>query len=204
MKKQKINELIKKYGMPYSELLGIDLKSRKDSEIFKWFLASLLFGKPIQESVAIKTFKEFEKRKILSADKIIKAGWDKLVEILDAGSYVRYDFSTATKLLEIMKKLKEEYGTLSNLYKKAKNSEDLEKRLQEFKGIGPITANIFLRELRDVWGKANPEPSDLVKKTAKKFGINLNKLKRKSRYFIKLECALFRINKENPRWQGRY
>ena len=195
MKKEEIRELIKKYGMPYSEFLGIDLKSKRESEIFKWFLASILFGKPIQENVAIKTFGEFEKRNVLSPSKIIRAGWDRLVEILDAGSYVRYDFSTATKLLEIMKKLNEEYGTLSNLHRKAKNPKDLEKRLQEFKGVGPITANIFLRELRDVWQKANPEPLDLIKKTAKKLGIKLSGLSRKNRYFIKLECALFRISK---------
>ncbi|MBN2187383.1 MAG: hypothetical protein JW732_08065 [Dehalococcoidia bacterium] len=30
---------------------------------------------------------------------ILEAGWDKSVEILDSGSYVRYDFSTASNLL---------------------------------------------------------------------------------------------------------
>jgi len=195
MRMREINKIIKKYGKPYSEILGIDLKSKKESEIFKWFLASILFGKPIQEGVAIKTYKEFEKRKIINPNKILKAGWDKLVEILDAGSYVRYDFSTATKLLEIMKKLKEDYGTLWNLHNISKDSKDLERRLQEFNGIGPVTANIFLRELRTVWKKANPEPNEFVKRTAKRIGIEIGKINRKTQLFIKLECALFRIGK---------
>jgi len=32
----------------------------------------------------------------LDPEKILEAGWDKLVEVLDRGHYVRYDFSTTT------------------------------------------------------------------------------------------------------------
>jgi len=143
MKKKKI----------YSGDLGINLKSKNEKEIFKWFLACLLFGKPIQQEVAKRTYFEFEKAGILSCEKILEAGWDKSVEILDRGGYVRYDFSTATKLLEICKELKEKYGNLKNLLKQAKNKEDLAKRLQEFKGIGPVTTRIFLRDLKSIFKK---------------------------------------------------
>jgi len=132
----------------FSEDLGINLKSGTEKELFKWFLASLLFGKPIQQEVAKRTYFEFEKEKILSPEEILKAGWDKLVEILDRGHYVRYDFSTATKLLEISKELKQRYGSLGNLLRQEKNRKDLEMRLQEFRGIGPVTTRIFLRELK--------------------------------------------------------
>jgi hypothetical protein len=132
----------------FSEDLGINLKSGNEKELFKWFLASLLFGKPIQQEVAKRTYFEFEKEKILSPEEILKAGWDKLVEILDRGHYVRYDFSTATKLLEISKELKQQYGSLGNLLRQEKNRKDLEMRLQEFRGIGPVTTRIFLRELK--------------------------------------------------------
>ncbi len=133
----------------YSVDLGINLKSgkNKEGEIFKWFLACLLFGKPIQQEVAKRTYFEFEKEGLTSPDKILEAGWDKLVEILDRGHYVRYDFSTATKLLDISKKLKEEYGTLTNLFHRSKDKKDLEKKLLEFKGVGPVTVKIFLRDL---------------------------------------------------------
>ena len=135
-------------GKIYSKDLGIDLASSKEEEIFKWFLACLLFGKPIQQEVAKKTYFEFEKAGLLTPEKILKAGWDKLVEILDQGHYVRYDFSTATKLLEICKEMKEKYGTLTNLLNQAKDQKDLEKKLLEFKGIGPVTVRIFLRDLK--------------------------------------------------------
>ena len=132
----------------YSEDLGIDLKSGKEQELFKWFLACLLFGRPIQQEVAKRTYFKFVVEKLLTPEKILSAGWDKLVEILDRGHYTRYDFSTATKLLEISKELKEKYGSLTSLLKSAKNEQDLLKKLQEFKGIGPTTTNIFLRDLK--------------------------------------------------------
>ena len=132
----------------YSGDLGINLESGEEEELFKWFFACLLFGKPIQQEVAKRTYFEFEKECILSLEKILSSGWDKLVEILDRGHYVRYDFSTATKLLEVCKELRENYGSLNNLLLKAKNLKDLERKLLEFKGVGKVTTKIFLRDLR--------------------------------------------------------
>jgi len=50
--------------------------------------------------------------------------------------------------LEICKELKEKYGTLINLLNQAKDQKDLERKLLEFKGIGPVTVRIFLRDLK--------------------------------------------------------
>jgi endonuclease III len=92
---------------------------------------------------------------------------------LDDGGYVRYDFSTASKLLEIMEDLKRDYnGNLNELHRVAMNEEDLENRLKGLgKGIGDVTVNIFLRELRGVWEKANPWLSELVKLAAGHLGL---------------------------------
>jgi len=131
----------------YSHELNINLKSGKESELFKWFLACLLFGKPIQQQVARRTYFEFEKEELTNPEKILAAGWDKLVKVLDRGHYVRYDFSTATKLLEVCQQLLEKYGTITALLKQSKNERELKKKLLEFKGIGPVTVKIFLRDL---------------------------------------------------------
>jgi endonuclease III len=134
----------------YAKELGIDLSSKREADYFKWFLACLLFGKPIQQEVAKRTYFEFLNEGLTTPDAILAAGWDRLVEVLDTGHYVRYDFSTATKLLEVCKALKEKYGTLSNLFKQARTPDELSRLLQEFKGIGPKTAQIFLRDMAPV------------------------------------------------------
>jgi endonuclease III len=193
-----IKRLISQFGYLYSTELGINVKTKNEKEIFKWFLASILFGKRISENIAIKTYREFEKAGILGPSEILKAGWDKLVQVLDAGGYVRYDFSTATKLLEISRGLLDKYGEnpLIKMHEIAKDKKELESTLQSFKGIGPVTTNIFLRELRTVWKKADPEPLPVVKKLARKYKIDLNKFNRKTVKFIRLEAALIRIRKK--------
>jgi len=135
----------------YAKELGIDLSSRQEAEYFKWFLACLLFGKPIQQEVAKRTYFEFVNDGLTNPDAIIQAGWDKLVEVLDKGHYVRFDYSTATKLLDVCRALKEKYGTITNLLKQVQSIDELSSRLQEFKGIGQKTAEIFLRDIRPVF-----------------------------------------------------
>jgi hypothetical protein len=87
-------------------------------------------------------------------------------------------------------------GSLKELHKEAQNSKDLENRLTNFYGIGPITTNIFLRELRPFWEKANPEPLPIVKKITQKYEINLDRYNRNSMAFIRIEVGLIRLRKE--------
>ncbi|MEM2896431.1 MAG: hypothetical protein QW265_00340 [Candidatus Bathyarchaeia archaeon] len=191
--KEKLEMLILKLPS-YSEELGLDLN--KPEDVFKWFLASMLFAKRISTKIAKKTFERFMEDGLTTPESILAAGWDRLVEILDSGGYVRYDFSTATNILEAIKLLKDRYeGSLEELHEEAKDSVDLEKRLMEFKGIGPIATNIFLRELRNVWYKAKPKPSSLALKTAKRLGIKDEDIKT-------YESQLVRLTLEYCRKQG--
>ncbi|MEM3580248.1 MAG: hypothetical protein QXH40_01215 [Candidatus Bathyarchaeia archaeon] len=173
MKKEDLKVFVEGFGHRYSGILGIDLKSRREEEIFKWFLTSVLFGAPITETSVIKTYKCFEKRGVLTPQKILETGWDGLVQILDEGSYTRYDFKTADKLLEVMRNLIEKYdGKLTTIYEEAHDHADLEEKLKSLgKGVGDVTVGIFLRELRDVWEKAKPKPTSLVVMAAKNLGI---------------------------------
>ncbi|KAK9384512.1 hypothetical protein V1515DRAFT_611276 [Lipomyces mesembrius] len=134
----------------YAKELGIDLEAGIETEYFKWFLASMLFGKPVQQEVAKRAYLELVQDSITSPEAILKAGWDKLVEVLDRGHYVRYDFSTATKLLEVSSALKEECNTFGALLNQSNTVDELSARLQEFKGVGPKTVEIFLRDMKPV------------------------------------------------------
>ncbi|MBI4457240.1 MAG: DNA methylase [Acidobacteria bacterium] len=134
-----------------SQDLGINLKSKHEEDLFRWFLACLLFGKPIQQKVAQHTYFEFVREGLVTPDAILKAGWDKLVEVLDRGHYVRYDFSTAAKLLHICRELEDRYGSVTGLLEQSENRKSLIRRLQQFDGIGPVTTRIFLRDVGPIW-----------------------------------------------------
>jgi hypothetical protein len=202
----KLGTFVRRYGQPFSEMLGIDLKSRRAEEIAKWFLASILYSKPIRESSATTTYRVFEAEGVLSPSDIVETGWEGLVFLLDEGGYTRYDFSTATKLLETFGNLGKWYGgDLNRLHATARDSGDLEKRLTGLgKGIGPTTVSIFLREMRYAWPKADPEPSPLVKLAMNELGIKDIKHLAKRRHLdvVRLETALLRLGKDFVR-RGR-
>jgi len=191
-----INKL--KRSKLYSEELGINLRKNSDEELFKWFLASILFGARITQTIARNTYKTFERYNLLTPRRIVKSGWDFLVNpIMREGGYVRYDGKTSTQILRNCDTLIKGYeGSLKKLHKEAKDGKDLENKLIQFYGIGPITMNIFLRELRPFWRKSNPEPLLIIKRIAKKYGINLNKYERKSLTFIRIEAGLIRLRKK--------
>ena len=212
MDRESTNLLIEKFGQKYSDILGINLKTKNDGEIFKWFLASVLFGAPINETSVIRTYKCFESYGVLTPDKILETGWDGLVKILDEGGYARYDFKTSDKLLEVMGNLLTKYeGSLNLVHERASDSYDLEKRLKNLgKGLGDVTVSIFLRELRDLWKKADSKPTSLVILAAKNLGIVKNESPQKAlgklkefwiknevagKTFVNFETALLRLGK---------
>jgi hypothetical protein len=165
--------LVEVFGARYSAGLGIDLCKCYSGEIHKWFLAATLFGARISEALAVRTYRELEKSGVVTPERILNTGWEGLVAILDRGGYVRYDFKTATKLLEVNQALLDGYrGNLNELHAMAADPRDLEGMLKRLgKGIGDVTVNIFLRELRWVWAKAHPVPSQLVVAAAADLGL---------------------------------
>jgi hypothetical protein len=156
---------------PIADDLGIDLASRREEELFKWFLACLLFGKPIQREVAERACRELIHARLVSPDAILRAGWDKLVRLLDEAHYVRYDFSTATKLLEVSRELKERYGSLTNRVAQARTPGQLSARVQEFKHVGPVTARIFLQGVRPIWYGSPVRGKPISKKELRGIGL---------------------------------
>ncbi|MEM3737571.1 MAG: DNA polymerase ligase N-terminal domain-containing protein [Candidatus Bathyarchaeia archaeon] len=170
----------------YPEEFGLDLAKPEDR--FKWFLASVLFAKRISSEIAKRTFQKFMENNLTTPQKLLDAGWDRLVRVLDSGGYVRYDFSTATNLIEAANFLKKGYGgSLETLHEQARDSDDLEKRLREIRGLGPVALNIFLRELRGRWAKARPKVSNIALDVAERLGIS-------EKYVETYEPKLVRVN----------
>jgi len=178
----------------YSEELGIVLAQRTDTGYFRWFLASLLFGARISETTAKNTYRAFVHYGLTTPSKIVEAGWDFLVNpVMREGGYVRYDGRKSTQMLRDCEALLDGYGgSLRRLHERARDPRDLEDRLLAFYGVGPVTANIFLRELRPYWAKADPAPLPVVEQLAKALDIDLARYDRKSLAFARVEAGLIR------------
>ena len=72
--------------------------------------------------------------------------------MLGEAHYVRYDETTASRLLALANKMNAEYqGKVSNIVAASADCKAFEKRLSEFEGIGPKTIEIFMREAAAVF-----------------------------------------------------
>lgn len=181
----------------YSEELGITLAKGTDGELFKWFLASILFGARISETIAKNTFAAFARHGLLTPRTILDAGWDFLVDpIMREGGYVRYDGRKSAQILRDCEQLMTEHrGSLTRLHASAKDGRDLEEKLLDFFGMGPVTVNIFLRELRPVWRHADPAPLPIMERLAEALGFDIAAYDRKSMVFVRIEAGLIRNRK---------
>lgn len=127
--------------------LGLDLSDGAADQLYGWFLASLLFGRPVQQSVAADTWKVLMKHGLTSPGEFEKYDREQLRALLDEGHYARIDYVMTDELHDVMATVKREHRSVSDLVKTADSKKDLENTLLALKGIGPKTVEIFLREV---------------------------------------------------------
>jgi hypothetical protein len=185
------SNLVEQFGGSFAGELGIDLSGGEASEIQKWFLAAILYGARISGKIAANTYAEFNQAGLVSPETILCAGWQELVRVLGRGGYKRYDCKTADKLLRISHTLLQEYaGDLNTLHRAAIDELDLERRVNQLgKGIGDVTVNIFLREMRCIWPKAQPILSEGTVQAAKALGFVHDNLFDRARILQILKAA---------------
>lgn len=127
-----------------------------DDDMFRWFLLTFLLGKPIQSTVAVRTWQTFRDRGMDLPWAILDSTEWQLVSALHSGGYTRYQHVMAKALRTCMQQLVSQYeGSLFVLLESCEHEEELNKRLQKFYGVGPKTAEIFMRETQEYFAGRN-------------------------------------------------
>ncbi|WP_070886649.1 DNA methylase [Pseudomonas argentinensis] len=133
-----------------AQQLGLEAGLDKADEraLFKWLLASFVFGKPIQQAVAERAYRVLvEQQGLDTPAKLVHCSQQQLVRLLGQARYVRYDISTAARLHKLSRKLLDDYaGTVTAIRQQSPCRHEFVQRLLAFEGIGPKTVEIFMRE----------------------------------------------------------
>jgi hypothetical protein len=133
--------------------LHIDLGKGTDAQVFRWLVACLLFGARISQDIAARAYAELDKAGVLTPGRLAGAGWQDLVDALGRGGYRRYDESTARELISLGQRVLDEYdGHAARIRDGADTRQAVTGRVQEFTGIGPVAAGIFVRDIAPAWG----------------------------------------------------
>ncbi|PKZ66748.1 endonuclease [Gordonia terrae] len=149
--------LLDRAGRTYADDAGITLKNTP-SPLFELLVLALLLSTRISADIAVAAARELFAAGYRTPEKMARAEWQSLVDALGRGHYVRYDESTATRLGEAAQRVLDEYhGDLRRLADDAGSDPGrAAELLQGFTGIGPVGADIFLREVQSVWEWATP------------------------------------------------
>jgi endonuclease III len=159
--------LVAALGGRYSREVGIDVGGGAD-EVERWFLASTLFGTRIRAATAARTFRVLDEAGLVRVARARGFPWNDLVALLDRGGYTRYDFRTATRLHVLADVLNDRYGgEVAEIGRRYPAYLALRAALDALPGWGPVTVEVFLRELRGVWSGAEPPLDDRAARAAR-------------------------------------
>ncbi|MFD1721059.1 hypothetical protein [Amnibacterium endophyticum] len=126
--------------------LGIDV-ARSDQQLFRWFLASLLFGRNIRQQQAARTYSVLIDHGLTSPARFADLEHEELSRLLDEGGYDRFDDQMADELQRVMSGVHDDWGSVHRLVATAADRAVAERRMTAYKGVGPTTARIFLDEV---------------------------------------------------------
>jgi len=164
--------LVKVAGTTYASQAGISVKDTPQP-LFQLLILCMLASKPISAEIAVAAAKELFDSGWRSPDAALKAKRADVIKAFGRAHYVRYDESSATRLVDIARLVKDKYGgDLRRLAEESGHDIAATKRLlKEFNGIGDTGADIFLREVQDAWVWVRPYFDDRVRKSARKLGL---------------------------------
>lgn len=164
--------LVADHGRTFAADAGITLRDTP-SPLWELLVLSLLLSTRISSDIAVATARELTRAGWTTAEHLRASTWQERVDALGRGGYRRYDESTATRLDDDAALLLDRWGgDLRRLRDEAEGDPTgIARLLQEFDGIGPTGATIFLREVQAVWPSVRPVVDDLVRRGARTAGL---------------------------------
>jgi endonuclease III len=165
--------LLREHGRTYAEEAGIRVDRNTPAMLFQLLALSMLLSARISSSKAVEATRALRKAGLTTPRKMAGATWQERVDVLTQHGYKRYDESYARMLGQSADHLIEAYGGDLRRLRDAAEHDALQerKRLQEFKGIGEVGADIFLREVQVAWDEVAPYADARVLDAAQRLGL---------------------------------
>lgn len=164
--------VLQEHGRTFVDEAHIDLADTPEA-LWQLLVLAQLLSTRIRSGVALATARQLWAAGWTSPAALRTSTWQQRVDALGRGGYRRYDFSTSTRLAENLSRLRTRWDDdLRTLrLEAAADAGAAAKLLQEFDGIGPAGASIFLREVQAVWPEFRPSIDTLVRKGAERVGL---------------------------------
>ena len=196
-REQLVRRILKVAGTTYAAEAGIRV-SDKPMPMFQLLVLCMLASKPIDATTAMRAARELFATGLRTPKAVLASDRRTMISAFGRAHYVRYDESSATRLTDMARRVRDEYsGDLRELAGRSHQDIGEAKRmLKTFKGIGDTGADIYLREVQDVWTWARPYFDNRATTAAKQLGLPADASKLSSlapRSNARLAAALLRV-----------
>jgi endonuclease III len=171
-REQLVQRLLKVAGTTYAAEAGVRIKDTP-TPLFQLLVLCMLASKPIDATVAMRAGRELFKEGLRNPKAVLAADRQTMISAFGRAHYVRYDESSATRLTDMAERVRDEYsGDLREIARRSGHDvKAVTRMLKQFKGIGDTGADIFLREVQDVWTWARPYFDKRAIAGAKELGL---------------------------------
>ena len=170
--KQVVRRVLEVAGTRYADEAGIRV-SDKPMPLFQLLVLCMLASKPIDATTAMRAARELFKAGLRTPKSVLASDRRAMISAFGRAHYVRYDESSATRLSDMAQRVRDEYsGDLREIASRGeRDAGEAKQLLEKFNGIGDTGADIYLREVQDVWTWARPYFDDRATATAKQLGL---------------------------------
>ncbi|MBV9142819.1 MAG: endonuclease [Pseudonocardiales bacterium] len=196
-----VRVLLDRFGRTSAEQAGIRLAD-KPSPLYQLLVLATLVSARISADIAVAAAKELFAAGYRTPQRMRQASWQDRVDALGRAGYRRYDERTSTMLGEAAVLLIDRWrGDMRTLRDEAEaDPKRIRELLTEFPGMGPVGADIFLREVQAVWPQVAPYVDGRVMQGAKKVGLplgahELSGLVDSPHEMVRLSSALVRVSR---------
>ncbi len=168
-----VAELLSRHGRTYADDIGADVAGNSASAMFRLLVFSLLASTRIRAAVAVRACRALMDAGWTTPARMAGANWEDRTKVLNRTGYARYDESTSRRLANTCRHIEAVYGGDVRRIRDAAGMDPVAERelLREFDGIGPVGADIFLREAQAAWDELVPYVDERVRETAAKLGL---------------------------------
>jgi len=165
-------KLLRSAGGTYAAEAGIRMKNTP-MPLFELLVLCMLASKPIDAAIAMRAARELFGSGVRTPQTVLAAERREVIAAFGRARYVRYDESSATRLVDLATAVGDRYrGDLRRLADRADGDVGTAARLlQQFTGIGATGAGIYLREVQDVWTWVRPYFDDRALTAARRLGL---------------------------------
>lgn len=169
---KRVRRLLDVAGTTYAEQAGIKM-SDKPMALFQLLVLCMLASKPIDAGIATGAARELFRAGLRTPKAVQASDRQTMISAFGRAHYVRYDESSATRIAEMADRVCDDYsGDLRELAGRSGHDVTAAKRmLKQFKGIGDTGADIYLREVQDVWTWVRPYFDDRATRAAERLSL---------------------------------